>query len=188
MRFTKNSVWLSATALVALVIAGCGAASNGGGGIYGGTTSTTAPTATSAPSASALPVKTGTVTLGGAAKTVLVNAAGVTLYYHTPDTATSVWTDASTWPPLLSPNGAPTSSVALSGKLAILTDANGAQVTYNGHPLYTFAGDNNTPGQAMGDGLGGVWFAATPSLAAGSATASGLPTATPGTCTGYYCH
>ena len=31
------------------------------------------------------------------------------------------------------------------------------QVTYNGHPLYTYSGDS-AAGQANGEGSGGVWF------------------------------
>jgi predicted lipoprotein with Yx(FWY)xxD motif len=38
-------------------------------------------------------------------------------------------------------------------------------VTFNGWPLYTFANDK-APGQVNGQGVGGVWFVATPSLAA----------------------
>ena len=34
------------------------------------------------------------------------------------------------------------------------------QVTYNGHPLYTYSGDS-AAGQANGQGIGGVWFAVT---------------------------
>jgi secreted repeat protein with Y-X4-D motif len=33
-------------------------------------------------------------------------------------------------------------------------------VTYDGHPLYLYSGDNEA-GQANGQGIGGVWFAAT---------------------------
>ena len=32
------------------------------------------------------------------------------------------------------------------------------QVSFDGMPLYTFAGDSR-PGQANGQGIGGVWFA-----------------------------
>ena len=121
--------------------------------------------------------------VSGMSTLVLTNAQGFTLYYHTPDTATSVFTGAS-WPPVLSPNGPPTSSGSLPGKLGVLNDANGAQVTYNGHPLYTFAGDS-AAGQATGNGLGGVWFVATPNLAPSSHPG---PTPTPGKpCYGYYC-
>ena len=45
-----------------------------------------------------------------------------------------------------------------------LGDANGTQVTYNGHLLYTYAGDSK-PGDTNGEGIDGVWFVATPDLA-----------------------
>jgi hypothetical protein len=44
----------------------------------------------------------------------------------------------------------------------VLSDGNGRQVTYNGHPLYTFADD--TAGQVTGQGVQD-FFVATPGLA-----------------------
>ena len=38
-----------------------------------------------------------------------------------------------------------------SGKLTVLNDANGDQVAYNGHLLYTFTSDH--PGQVTGQGF-----------------------------------
>jgi predicted lipoprotein with Yx(FWY)xxD motif len=176
MRFMKISLALTAASIMAFLLAGCGSSNGNGGGAYGSTTANptaTATTATTGPSQ--LPINTASVSASGKTKTVLVNAQGLTLYYHTPDTATSVWTDAATWPPLLAPSGAPTSTASLSGTLAIQNDANGAQVTYNGHPLYTYAGDSG-PGMATGDGLGGVWFVATPGLAQSTAVSGATPT------------
>ncbi len=51
------------------------------------------------------------------------------------------------------------------------------QVTYNGHPLYTFTGDSN-PGDTSGQGVnvfGGLWYAVSPSgqQVTGSASNSG---------------
>ncbi len=45
----------------------------------------------------------------------------------------------------------------------MVVDANGNQGEYNGHPLYTFASDT-APGQTNGEGVGGIWFVATPGL------------------------
>jgi predicted lipoprotein with Yx(FWY)xxD motif len=45
----------------------------------------------------------------------------------------------------------------------VLTDTNGNQVEYNGHPLYTFSGDT-APGQANGEGVAGMWYVVTPNL------------------------
>jgi len=71
---------------------------------------------------------------------------------------------AGAWPPLvMSGSGVPTSATSLSGKLTVVADANGNQVEYNGHPLYTYSGDTG-PGQTTGEGVGGVWHVCTPSL------------------------
>jgi predicted lipoprotein with Yx(FWY)xxD motif len=105
--------------------------------------------------------------------TVLKNDKGLTLYYFTPDTATKVACTAgcaTNWPPLLATTGTPTSNPALPGKLAVLSGgANGNQVLYNGHPLYTYIKDGDA-GDAYGQGVGGKWFVATPDLAATAAT------------------
>jgi hypothetical protein len=67
----------------------------------------------------------------------------------------------------------------------VLKDVNGQQVTYNGHPLYTFADDH--AGQVTGQGVQD-FFVATPGIAAitsNSAPASTVPSATPGNSYGY---
>jgi hypothetical protein len=43
-------------------------------------------------------------------------------------------------------------------KLGTTTQPDGnKQLTYNGHLLYTYAGDT-APGSADGQGIGGIWF------------------------------
>jgi len=68
-------------------------------------------------------------------------------------------------------NTGPVFVSALPGTLSLLTDANGSQVTYNGHPLYTYSGDT-APGQVNGDGFGGIWFVAPTNLASSSGSNS----------------
>ena len=46
----------------------------------------------------------------------------------------------------------PSVSAKLPGTLSLMNDANGSQVAYNGHPLYTYSGDS-APGQANGEGF-----------------------------------
>jgi predicted lipoprotein with Yx(FWY)xxD motif len=111
-------------------------------------------------------------TVAGQQEPVLVNANGMTLYYLTADTATTVACSgqcATFWPPLLLPAGDPSSgSASLPGKLSVLTDPNGRQVLYNGHPLYLFVKDK-TSNDVAGEGVnafGGTWHPATPTLAA----------------------
>jgi len=53
----------------------------------------------------------------------------------------------------------------LFGELSAVGDANGHQGFYNGHLLYTFVKDA-APGQITGQGVGGKWFVATPTLTA----------------------
>ncbi len=103
-----------------------------------------------------------TATIGGV--TVLTNTAGFTLYWFAPDTATRsncTGTCAAYWPPVTGP---PSAGPGVTGTLAAIKRPGGtAQVTYNGHPLYTYIGDT-APGQAFGNGLnlnGGLWHEAT---------------------------
>src|SRR6266705_1398520 len=136
--------------------------SNGGGGRYGSGGGTT-PT----PNTSGSVIKTATVTVNGTSKSILTNAQGLTLYYRTSDAPPSTVCSggcAAAWPPLVtSGSSSPTSATSLSGKLTIVSDANGNQVEYNGHPLYTYSRDT-AAGQTTGEGVGGVWHVCTPSL------------------------
>jgi len=152
-----KKVWLVPAGLAAaLVIAACSSpsspASSGG-------------TASSAPAAGSSALKTAKI--GGA--TVVTNGKGFTLYWFVPDTATTSKCNGSCatfWPPV---KGPATAGAGVSGKLATIKRADGSvQATYNGHPLYTYAGDN-APGQATGNDLnvnGGVWHEVTVSVAA----------------------
>jgi predicted lipoprotein with Yx(FWY)xxD motif len=137
----------------------------------GGTASP--PSGGASPGSSAL-IHTASMKVGDKTQTVLKNAKGLTLYYFTPDTSTAIACTggcASTWPPLLSTSGSPSTSPALPGKLSVLDGANGKQVLYNGHPLYTYSKDGDA-GDAYGQGIGGKWFVATPDLAAAATSAS----------------
>ena len=93
--------------------------------------------------------------------TVLTNSNGLTLYWFAPDTpATSKCTGSCTayWPPV---SGNPRAGPGVTGKLGtVKRPGGGLQATYDGHPLYTYVGDNG-PGQAQGNNLnlnGGLWY------------------------------
>ena len=118
--------------------------------------------------------------IGGA--TVLTSAKGFTLYSFAPDTPTKSkcnGTCAQNWPPV---KGAASAS-GVKGTFGTIKRSDGsAQATFDGHPLYTFAGDT-APGQNKGNGLnaaGGLWHEITTS---GSVTAGG---STPGSAGGGY--
>src|SRR5580704_9813296 len=99
-----------------------------------------------------------TTTIGGT--TVLTNAKGFTLYSFAPDTPASskcYGSCAVYWPPV---TGTTAAGQGLPGKVTVITRTGGShQLTYNGHPLYTYIGDT-APGQARGNNLnlnGGLW-------------------------------
>ena len=139
--------------------AACGSSTSGSAG------TTPSPAASAA---SGIALEEGTATVMNAQEKVLTSPDGFTLYYLTVDTTTAPKCSGACltqWPPLLT-KGSPTSMVPLSGTLTVAMNANGDQVAYNGHLLYTFAGDK-AKGDAKGEGtqaFGGVWKVATPSL------------------------
>jgi predicted lipoprotein with Yx(FWY)xxD motif len=118
-----------------------------------------------ASSGQAIPVTAGgtamlrTTTIGGVS--VLTNSSGRTLYWFAPDTPSSsacYGSCAAYWPPVIgTPQAGP--GVTLS-KIATIARKDGTiQVTYAGHPLYTYVGDT-APGQASGNNInlnGGLW-------------------------------
>jgi len=100
-----------------------------------------------------------TTTIGGVS--VLTNISGRTLYWFAPDTPSKsacYGTCAAYWPPVIG-NPAAGPGVTLS-KIATIARTDGTiQVTYAGHPLYTYIGDT-APGQANGNDInlnGGFW-------------------------------
>ena len=172
--FLKRSSIIVFGLMIAMFIAACGSSTPGGGGLYGsGSTNPPAtPPATTPPTTgaggSSAAIQTATAPVKGQSETVLTDAQGMTLYYFTADSATQSACSGSCaqmWPPqLFTASGVPSSSTPLTGKLSVQMDANGSQVEYNGHPLYTFSGDT-APGQTHGEGLFGKWFVVTPTIA-----------------------
>jgi len=80
------------------------------------------------------------------------------------------------WPALLVPSGEPSAGAGVGGQLSLLTRPEGvSQVMHNNLPLYYFAGDQ-APGDVNGQGVGDVWFAATPAPDAGGEGAAAAPT------------
>jgi predicted lipoprotein with Yx(FWY)xxD motif len=126
----------------------------------GGTAAAGAAVAATSPSS---PAKVGvrTTQLGK----VLVNSKGVTLYLFEKDKkgkSACSGACAAAWPPLLT-KGKPTASGGAStARLGTTKRSDGTtQVTYNGHPLYTFIKDANKAGSTQGEGLdafGAEWY------------------------------
>lgn len=96
---------------------------------------------------------------------VLVNGRGVTLYLFEKDKRGKSACNgacAMAWPPLLTKGKPKAHDGARASRLGTTRRSNGrTQVTYGGHPLYTFVGDRNKPGSTAGEGskaFGAEWY------------------------------
>jgi predicted lipoprotein with Yx(FWY)xxD motif len=120
---------------------------------------------------------------------VLVDSKGMTLYWFAADTSTTsacTGSCATYWPPVI---GTPklAAGVTLKGMLGTIKRSNGQlQATYDGHPLYTYAGDT-AAGDTNGNGIsasGAKWWAMTPSGKKAKAKKAAAASPTPSTSTG----
>ena len=99
---------------------------------------------------------------------ILVDGNGKTLYLFEADTSTQSTCSggcAQAWPPVTT-NGAPKAAGGASASLLGTTARSDGttQVTYGGHPLYSFTGDTK-PGDTNGEGstaFGAGWDVLTP--------------------------
>jgi predicted lipoprotein with Yx(FWY)xxD motif len=134
--------------LAAVAIAGCG----------GGGSSSTGP---GAGGGSGTEGTIGATEIEGLG-TVLVDSEGMTVYDFTVDEGTKsncYGGCEAAWPPVTT-TGKPTAGEgATASALGTTKRKDGTlQVTYKGHPLYTFSGDE-APGEANGSEAEGTWFA-----------------------------
>ena len=154
--------------LTALAVAGCG----GGGG-----NATAAQAPPKAASGQGTEVNVAPTGLGK----VLVDSKGQTIYLFKKDTgpkSTCFGECDIDWPAVRA-NGAATAGDGANASMVATTKrSDGApQVTYNGHPLYLYEGDQE-PGDTNGQGVtafGAAWYALTPSgnQASGGTSTSG---------------
>jgi predicted lipoprotein with Yx(FWY)xxD motif len=151
----RLSIIGSMVVAAALLIAACG----------GGSGSSSTPAATS-PSGTALVNSASTDSLGS----IVVGPSGRTLYVFKKDTGPSSTCSgacAAEWPPLTTTAAKVTSSgeVSATALKAVRRSDGKMQVTFDGHPLYYFAGDG-AAGDAKGQGLdtyGAKWYVVAPS-------------------------
>lgn len=161
-----RSLTLAATLLAAaaLAAAGCGSSDDGDGG---------------APAPASNGQKTTIALADTGLGRVLVDAQGRTLYLFEADkgpTSTCTGGCATEWPPLRV-SGKPTVGAGLKASLVGTTKRTDGkrEVTYAGHPLYLYVGDQK-PGDTTGQGIdafGALWYAVTASGSNASGSASG---------------
>jgi predicted lipoprotein with Yx(FWY)xxD motif len=163
-----RSIGIAAALIAMLAVAGCGSSSDSsssGGAYGGGNGGTTKPASTAASTGGAAVVSVSTVPKVGQ---IVVDSKGFTLYdFHKDKGTTSSCYGgcAKIWPPMTT-EGAPTAKGgAMASKLGTTKRSDGTeQVTYAGHPLYTYTADTK-PGEANGNDFssyGAQWYALKP--------------------------
>jgi predicted lipoprotein with Yx(FWY)xxD motif len=163
----RKTYALALLAVAAIAIAGCGGDSDSSpsGGAYGGGGSSTnagsEQTGGSTGGAAAV-VSLGNVSELGA---VLVDSNGMTIYDFHKDKggeSSCYGACAEAWPPLVTAGEPRVDNGASASKLGTTERDDGTlQVTYAGHPLYTFVQDRK-PGEANGNDVsafGAEWYA-----------------------------
>ncbi len=153
MTRSKGITFIAGVAVVAmLALAACSNASQAGG---------------STPAANAGDQATLDVATSGLGQ-ILVDSQGRTLYLFAKDTGTQSECSgacAGAWPPLMV-TGKTTVGDGADASLvgSTMRSDGGEQVTYAGHPVYLFSGDQN-PGDTNGEGVvayGASWYAVSP--------------------------
>jgi len=150
---------VAGVAAIALAVAACGGSSGSGqAGGYGAPSPSAA--ASGANGARGASIALASSKLGR----ILVDGEGRTVYLFEADKGEASTCDgacASAWPPLTTAGQPIAGSGVSAAKLGTTERSDGTtEVTYNGHPLYTFAGDGG-PGQTTGqgsDGFGAEWY------------------------------
>jgi predicted lipoprotein with Yx(FWY)xxD motif len=174
---TRYAFFALLVAAFALAIAGCGGSDNNdnsegkennaaasGGNTYGsaGGSSNSSTAAETEGGSGGANVSLGSVPDLGM---VLIDSKGFTLYDFHKDKGTKSMCNgacAEAWPPLLTEGEPSVGNGAKESLLGTTTRDDGTtQVTYAGHPIYTFVGDKK-PGEATGndvDAFGAEWYA-----------------------------
>jgi predicted lipoprotein with Yx(FWY)xxD motif len=182
---TRPLAALAAVAVVGVIAAACGSSTPSASSSTTTTAATPAGTTGSGSAGQTVADAMSDATLGSS---ILVDSSGMTLYKFSADSAgmsACSGTCATVWPPLTVASGTtPKGGSGASGTFGTITRSDGSlQVTYDGHPLYTFSGDKSS-GSTSGQNItsdGGTWTVVT--IGSGSSTTSppATKTTTPAT-------
>jgi predicted lipoprotein with Yx(FWY)xxD motif len=167
---------------VAVLAAACASGSSSSTGAAAAPASSAAAAPSSAASGSAAVI----ATASSSGNTFLTDGSGRAVYLWAKDTgdaSTCSGACAGAWPPVTT-TGAPTASgSAKASDLGTITRSDGTkQVTYDGHPLYYYAGDSGA-GMASGQGsdnFGAKWWLVAPSGSDVTAAVASFTAATSG--------
>jgi predicted lipoprotein with Yx(FWY)xxD motif len=168
----------AAVPLAALAVTGCGSNNDNN--------ATAATKPQPAKTANGMPATVGVA--NGSLGSILVDSRGRILYLFQADKGTKSACSgacASQWPPLQATGKPKAGRGATASLIGTSKRSDGStQVTYHGHPLYRFSGDQNA-GDANGQGLnafGALWYVVS---AAGNQITASAPNSSGGGGSGY---
>lgn len=153
----------------AIAVAACGASAGTSASGSGSSSAASSASAGAAGATSSSAVTVSTKNVPGVG-TVLVNGKGQTLYLLTSEKGGKITCTASNgctqaWPETTLPSGTTAAKAGTGVQSSLLGTVKGAtgamEVTYNGWPLYTYAGDSGAAGVAHGQAqtsFGGTWY------------------------------
>jgi predicted lipoprotein with Yx(FWY)xxD motif len=154
-----------AVVVVGLTAAACGSSTPAASGTNATTTTAPSRAGNTGSSGQVVADAVSNAKIGGP---ILVTSSGMTLYKFSADSRGKSACDggcATVWPPLTVPAGTTAQGGPGSGgTFATISRSDGTrQVTYDGHPLYTFSGDSSA-GATSGQNItsdGGTWTVVT---------------------------
>ena len=160
----------------ALLVTACASASSSTAST--GASATGAPAAGSSSTSAAASSGTEITTATASGATFLTDGSGRAVYLWVKDTGDASQCSgacAGAWPPVPATGTVTAGGSAVASDLGTITRSDGTkQVTYDGHPLYYFAGDSGA-GSATGqgsDGFGAKWWLVSPAGADVTASVS----------------
>lgn len=177
---TRTLLLAGPAALVLAAAAACGS-SGSSVNVSSGSTASASSSAMSGSSSSATASAAALeVTTNSSLGQIVTTSSGMTVYRYDADSASPSKSNCSgqcltAWPPVLATGSGTPQVAGVSAKLVgEITRSDGTkQLTLDGWPLYTYAGDM-AAGDASGQGQGGSWWAVTPTGAKASASSAGM--------------
>lgn len=184
-RATRSMTAVAGVAVVGLIAAACGSSTPSASG-SSSTSTTAASPAGATGSGGGSQVVAHVVANAKIGSSILVDSKGMTLYTFSADSSGMSACSggcATVWPPLTVPSGTtPKGGSGATGTFTTITRSDGTlQVTWGGHPLYTFSGDS-AAGDTNGQNItsdGGKWTVVTVGAVTTPMTTTAPKTTTP---------
>ncbi|WP_371495935.1 hypothetical protein OG871_09610 [Kitasatospora sp. NBC_00374] len=174
-KYSRAAVFAAATVAVLALVTACDPDGDPAGSAAPAPAASSGAAQTPAPADGGGKAALQTAT-SGTLGTIVTDATGYTLYRFDKDTAKPSASNcngacATTWPPATATDNPQLKGID-SKLVGTVTRADGSkQLTLNGWPLYRYAQDTK-PGDTKGQGVGGTWFASTPTGTKAGATAA----------------